>query len=406
MIFAYEAVDSVGTKRQDVLDVRSSQDAIEKLRSQGLFVTSIIEKSADSVEADNSALSADDNHKFSLGTLALITRQLAMLLKSGSGIVAAFNAIHKQTKNAKHRAVIAKIVVDLEEGVSLSESLRKFPRCFDAVYCAIISAGEASGTLSEMLDRLATIVGKQRVMKKKVIGALAYPVLLTAMCTNIIAGLLIFVLPRFAVMFDELGIEAPASTKLMLSAGAFLTNNWYFVLAGIALLIAVVVWTVRSKQGRAWICNMQTEVPIIGNLRRKLIQAQVLRTMGMLTESQVGLLDSLDLARGATRNRRFQKLFDDLFNAVTSGGSMSATFEESQMVDSFVCQAIHTGEDSGNLGGAMCYCADSLDESNVELIDVIMKLLEPTILIGMGVVVGAVAISLFLPLFDLTSAIN
>ena len=151
---------------------------------------------------------------------------------------------------------------------------------------------------------------------------------------------------------------------------------------------------------------MQIRIPFIGRLRSRLIQGQILRTMGMLTESRVGVLETLELAGRSTRNRRFQGLFNDLEAAVTSGGLLSTAFEDSGIVEPAICQAVRTGEESGNLSDALSYCADILDETNEELINVFARLLEPVILLGMGVVVGGVAISLFMPLFDLTSAIH
>jgi type IV pilus assembly protein PilC len=144
----------------------------------------------------------------------------------------------------------------------------------------------------------------------------------------------------------------------------------------------------------------------MGRLMSKLIQGQVFRTMGLLLESRVGVLDALDLTRGATSNAQFQALFDDVEQAVTSGGQLASAFEHSGVIEPYICQAVRTGEDSGNLGGAITFCADILDETNTEVINALTKLIEPVILIGMGLVVGTVAISLFMPLFDLTSAVN
>ena len=171
-----------------------------------------------------------------------------------------------------------------------------------------------------------------------------------------------------------------------------------FVMAAVSLL--------TSERGWQWISDVQIVMPVFGPIRSRLIQVQVFRTMGTLLQCGVGVLDTLDLVRASTKNRRFQKLFDDLGHAVTSGGQLSTAFEDSGIVEPAICQAVHIGEDSGNLGEAISYCADVLDETNTELINTSMKLIEPAILIGMGLVVGAVAVSLFLPLFDMTSALR
>ena len=408
MQLAYKAVDAKGKPTEDIVEAPNTRDAVEQLRRRGLYVTTISEpRNATQPAARAAAASrAAAAQRLPIGTLMLFTRQMAMLLRAGSGIVPAMNAIKRQMRRPQHAALLESIVDDLEEGVTLTESLRKHPNTFDAVYCAIIAAGEASASLTNMFDRLAQIVGNKRALQKKIIGAMAYPALLIVMCFKISLVLMLFVLPRFKDMFVQLGVEPPIVTQYLLGAGDFLRSNWYFLLAGLAVSTAAIVWLVVSEAGIRLLADVQTSIPIVGRLRSRMIQAQMLRTMGMLLESRVGLLDTLELARRSTRNKSFQKLFNDLEESVTGGGQLSTAFDASGMVEAYICQAVRTGEDSGNLGGAMSYCADILDETNTELVGVITKLIEPAILIIMGVFVGGVAISLFMPLFDLTSAIN
>ena len=352
------------------------------------------------------APAAQPSHRLPLKILVQFTKQLAVLLRAGSGLVPALSAIQRQLKRPGHAALIGSIVDELEDGSTLTHALQKHPHVFDAVFCAIVAAGEASGTLTEMLERLSGIVGKRRALRKKIVGALAYPVLLIAMCSNIFLVLLFFVLPRFNGMFIQLGVETPSVTRAMLAAADAIRTYWPALIAGAVFCALCIGWMVVHDTGRQWASDFQLRIPLVGGLRAKLIQAQIFRTMGMLLESGVGVLETFDLVRQSTRNRRFQRLFSDLESSVTSGGRLSTMFEESKIVEPSLCQAIHTGEDSGNLGGTLTFCADVLDESNEELITVVMRLIEPVILIGMGIVVGAVAIALFLPLFDMTSAIR
>jgi len=408
MILSYNAVDAGGRSIADSMEAPSVREAVEQLRRRGLYVTTINESS------DRKARKAAAGHaggttgsiRLPLKTLSNMTRQLAMLMRAGSGLVPAYMAIQRQTTKPSHVALLGRIITDLEDGLSLTETLRKHPRSFDAVYCAIVAAGEASGSLNEMFDRLSVIVGKNRAMRKKILGTLAYPCLLTVMCTKIFLVLLFFVIPRFNDMFIQLGVEAPATTKALLTTAATLRTYWPLLAAALILVGAGVSWLVTSDRGRAWLADVQLMPPLLGRLRSRLIQGQVFRTMGTLLQSRVNVLETLELVRQSTRNARFQRLFDELEAALQSGGRLSTTFESSGIVEPYICQAIHTGEDSGNLGGAISFCADMLDETNEELINLVMKLLEPLILIGMGAVVGGVAISLFMPLFDLTSGIR
>lgn len=405
MILGYEAIDATGGAVADTIEAGSVREATEQLRSRGLYLTSIAEQKE---TAKRPAVSSQPAAQIRLPvkTLALFTRQMAMMLNAGSAVVPAVSAIQRHMAKPKQAAMLGQIVADLEEGVTLTDAMRRHPRTFDAVYCAIVAAGEASGNLPPMFERLALIVSKQRAMRNKVIGSLTYPALLIVMSFKILLVMLLFVLPRFHQMFIELDVEAPASTKALLATGAFLRSSWHLLMLGMAVVAAGIVFASRGGRGKRWLGNIQLSIPIIGIVRTRLIQGQIFRTMGTLISSRVGLLETLALVRETTGNRRFQKLFDRLEEVVTSGGQMSTAFEESGLIEPYICQAVRTGEDCGSLGDAMTYCADVLDESNTELVDAMTRLIEPIILIGLGVVVGGVAISLFLPLFDMTSAMQ
>ena len=277
---------------------------------------------------------------------------------------------------------------------------------FDPVYCAIIAAGEASGHLSEMFERLAEIVQRRRTMRNKILGSLTYPALLILMSFKILAVLVLFVLPRFSTMFEQLDIDPPSLTEFMLGLGTVMRSQWPLIAIACAGAIAGVVSTLTSTRGRLWLADVQLMPPLVGRLRSEMIQAQIFRTLGTLLNSRVGLLDALELARGATTNRRFQALFDEIEEAVTSGSEPSTAFETSRLIEPYICQAIKTGEQSGNLGTALIYCADILDESNTEKVNNFSRLIEPSILILMGGLVGGVAVSLFLPLFEMTAGIH
>ncbi len=405
MILTFDAIDTAGQSSTDSIEAADSREAVDQLRRRGLYVTRI-EETADQKRAGVARSTSSGTVRLPLKTLVLFTRQMAMLLRAGSGLVPAIMAIKRQMKKPGHAALLGDLVSTLEDGTQLTDALRKHGRTFDPVYCAIVAAGEASASLTEMFERIASIVRKRRVVRNKIIGSLAYPALLICMCSSILMTLLFFVLPRFSAMFKQLGVETPMMTRVLLATGDALTSYWPVLLGLAVAMILTIVWLAKSIRGRQLMSDVQILIPVLGRIRLRLIQAQIFRTMGTLLESSVGVLDTLELARGSTQNRRFQDLFDSLDEAVTSGRQLSSVFEHTNLVEAYVCQAIHTGEDSGNLGGALTYCADMLDETNAELIDTGMRLLEPVILIGMGLVVGTVAISLFLPLFEMTSAMR
>ncbi len=405
MILTYEAIDPGGRQKTDTVEAATRQEAVAQLRRDGLFVTNIEEVSG-SATGQNAETYKGGVARLPLSTLVLFTRQMAMMLRAGSAVVPAVSAIGRQMKKPAQAAMLGAVVADLEEGVTLTEALRKHPSTFDSVYCAVAAAGEANASLPEMFDRLATMVTKRRVLRNKIFGALAYPVLLIGMSSVILLALLFFVVPRFHDMFIQLGVDAPASTKFLLAAGNMLASHWGVAIGINLALVGAAIVTFKTDRGKQWLSDIQVQLPLIGRLRVRLIQAQVFRTMGTLLESGVGVLEALELVRHSTRNSRFRRLFDDVEETVTAGGNLSKSFEDSKIVEPYICQAIRTGEESGCIGEAMTFSAGMLDETNTELTNTIMKLIEPMILIGMGFVVGGIAISLFLPLFDLTSAMQ
>jgi type IV pilus assembly protein PilC len=406
MLLTYEAVDARGAQLRDTLEAADEREAVDQLRKRGLYVKKVARAAGAKALSNAEVRQASSAKKMPLNALVLFTRQMAMLLRAGSGIVPAISAIRRQMTRPEHSNLLGHILADLEEGVPLTDALRKHPDTFNPVYCAIVAAGEASATLTPMFERLAQMVGKQRALRNKIIGTMAYPVLLVLMSFKILLVMMFFVLPRFGGMFTQLGVTPPATTRAMLAAGTVMAEQWIWFVVGTVAAIGGVVWALMSKAGRRWMSDIQTSIPVIGRIRSRLIQALVFRTMGMLLESRVGVLDALELVRQSTRNRRFQELFNAIEESVTTGGQLCTAFEASKLVEPSICQAIRTGEDSGRLGEAMTYGADVLDESNTELLTASMKLIEPVILLGLGLVVGCVAVSLFLPLFDLTSAIK
>jgi type II secretory pathway component PulF len=403
----YDAIDTQGRQIRDTLQAGSVRDGVDELRKRGLFVTKIAPGKEDAAPAtDGKAVNPEVSHaKMSISQLMIFTRQMSMLLKSGSAIVPALSAIAMQLKNPAHQRMLQLVKEDLEYGESLADAFGKYPKSFDATYRAVVAAGESSATLPEMFSRLAVLIGRRRSMGNKIIGALVYPCLLIGLSVVIQAVMMFFVIPRFSGMFETLGVELPASTKFMMATANGLRQYWYLYALLLCGAVAGLVALIKTDGGRQLVCNWQTRIPIVGRLMSRLIQAQTFRILGMLLEARIGLMSAMDLARKVTRNDQFQTLYDDLEESVTRGDSVSSALERGSLIAPSIVQAVRTGEQSGKLGESISYVADVLDEENLELLSATTKLIEPAVLIVMGLVAGGVAISLFLPLFDMTSAV-
>ena len=403
MNLVYKGIDRNGATVADVIESSSIPEAIESLRQEGLFITDIQESSAKKRvwRGTNVGTSAKAS-RLTLNELLLFTRQMAMLLRAGSPVVPALVAIAKQMKSSS-RSVVDKIRRDMEGGRGLADAMKEFPQTFPETYIAVVGAGEMSANLPDMFTRLATMVTRKREIRNRIISATAYPVLLICLSFCIVTTMVVFVVPRFKALFASLNSPLPWSTKFMFGLSLFLRGNWpWFLGAGIAVAV-VVVLLCKTAGGRRRLCDWQTRIPLAGKLFARLILAQMYRVMGLLLESRVGLMETLQLARRISSNKDYQTLLTAMTETVEQGNRLGDAVSRSAMVPPSIAQAVVIGEESGHLDQAMLFVAEVQDDDNAQLIDALTKLIEPIILIGMGFVVGAIALSLFIPLFDLAA---
>lgn len=399
MKLAYEAYDKTGRVVNGTIEAASAREATEQLYADGLYVTRLA-GDANAGEASGGRLALGGKFK----SLVNITRQLAILTGTGTPVVQALAAIERQQPPGAWRSVLGDIRQQVEEGGSLAKAMEGHPRHFDAVYRSLIAAGESGGQLPAMLDRLSVITRKQMKVRSTVMGALSYPIMLLAISIKVVVVMLLVVLPRFTGLFDSLGADLPPTTKMLLSLSQALRTYWWAALLGLGTVVGGVTWFLRSPGGRRWVDGVLVSLPVVGPFTRSLVTARIARTLGVLLESKVPLLEALTLTKAAAGNCRYADLLTKVEEEVTRGEPMSACLRESPLIAPSIVEAVVTGEQAGQVGEVLLNLADFMDEDNEVVIKSIMSLLEPAILIALGLVVGFVAISLFMPLFDLTSA--
>ncbi len=407
MKLAYKGIDRNGATVADVIESSSIPEAIESLRQEGLFITDIQESSGKKRvwRGTNVGASAKAS-RLTLNELLLFTRQMAMLLRAGSPVVPALVAIAKQMKSSSRsaaRRVIDKIRRDMEGGRGLADGMKAFPHTFPETYIAVVGAGEMSATLPDMFTRLATMVKRKREIRNRILSATAYPALLICLSFAIVTTMVVFVVPRFKALFATLDAPLPWTTNVMFSVSLFLRGHWGWFLSAGVVAAAVVVLFCKTARGRKQFCDWQTRLPLAGKLFARLILAQMYRVMGLLLESRVGLMETLQLAGRISSNKDYQTLLATMTETVERGDRLGDAVSRSAMVPPSIAQAVVIGEESGHIDQALLFVADVQDEDNAQMIDALTKLIEPIILIGMGFVVGAIALSLFIPLFDLAA---
>lgn len=405
MKLAYRAFDNTGRPMADTLEAANIAEATESLRRRGLFVTEIAEEGAGGapkVKAEARKKNKSPGGK-QMKNLALFSRQLHMLVASGTPLVEALTSLERQSKDVKWRSVIVAVRERVEEGVSLSDAMSAYPQAFDAVCLSLVSVGESGGLLPEMLDRISVLTRKRLQVRSSVIGAMIYPILLLTVAGSVLGMMFVFVIPRFATLFQTLDVPLPGSTKALIGISNFCKVYWWALLLGIGGAVAGArAWLSTTAGTRAWHTAL-LRTPKLGTIVRSFGTARIARLLGVLLDSHVPLLDALNLVGRAMSNVHYAEMIATAEDAVTHGEPLSAAFTDEKLIDSSVYQAVHSGEQAGRVGAVLTSVADYLDEDNDVVVRSLTTLIEPLILIFMGGIVALVAMSMFMPMFDLTA---
>jgi type II secretory pathway component PulF len=404
MKLAVEAINGSGQRVTEVVEAPSSNEAIDQLRRAGLYVTDVKPASADMAHADAGAGRGPLKGAKLLRFLLATTRQLQVLLNSGTAVVDALSAVERQLQDPTERAIITDLRERVEGGNSLAEAMRGHPAIFDATCISVVEAGEASGAMAAMLERLSDMIRKQLHTRRSIVGALLYPLMLSTVSVGVLVLMLVFVVPRFAGMFESLDTALPPTTQFMLAVSDLLRGYWWAITPIVLLAFGGLVFAAMKPAGRQWLGSVMLDTPKIGGIARDMISARVIRLLGLLLECGVPMIEALNLVRGSAGHQRFKALIDDAINTVTQGEPLSTAFDRCGLVNPSICEAIRSGESSGQIGPLLLNVSDFLDEENQVTVKSLNSILEPAILVMLGLIVGFVAISLFIPLFDLTAA--
>lgn len=436
MKFAYTAFDLRGKGSAGVVEAGSQAEAGQSLRRQGLLIATLAPtgsgggagaalgvapggaapgQAAGSINGASAARSAPlaptvvsrarrVSARKRLAAVSGFAGQMSILVQTGTPLVDALTSLERQTPAGPWRDTLADVRTRVEQGDSLSGAMAAHPGYFDAVARALVAAGESGGKLDAILGRLAKLTRQQQKVHGAVAHAMVYPCLLIVVAVVVVVTMIAFVMPRFEDLFKTLDVALPPSTKLLMAASHVLVDYWWAIVPGAAVAVAAVVFAAVSERTRPWRDRLLLRTPMLGKVLCGLITARVLRVLGVLVEGRVPLLDALRLTRAAAGNQEFAKLIDRSQDAIIRGEPMSSAFGNSPLVTPSVAEAVRSAERSGQIAPVMLTVADALDEDNESAVKTVTSLLEPLILIVLGVIVGVMAVSMFLPLFDLTAA--
>jgi len=410
MKLLYRAYDQSGKITSDVIEANNPAEATDVLRRRGLFVSEIKRGDAPAATTTSNAakpslrIAMPGNKSKQLRQLADFTRQLHVLITTGTPVAQALSGLERQLKDPTWKQRVGELRERVEEGLSLSEAMAEEPEVFDPIYRSLIAAGESSSEFTTMLDRLARMMKNQLKMRQTIRGTLAYPaVLITASFAALIL-MLTTVLPRFSVLFETMRVPLPPTTQALMMLGNSLRGYWWAYLPSVIGLAMLAAWWTHTPGGKLFVDKLLVRAPLVGSLTRSFITARIVRLLGTLIGSHIPLLDALALTAHATGNSEYQTLIETAEDKVTKGENISNALEGSDLISPSVIEAVRNGEQTGELGQVLISLAQFIEEENEVSARTLTSLLEPVILIFMGLIIGAVAISMFLPLFDLAAS--
>jgi type IV pilus assembly protein PilC len=393
-VFAWEGKDKSGKIIKG--EMRAMGEAVVgvTLRRQGITVRKIKQKSFSS------------RKKVKEKDIAMFTRQMSTMMKAGVPLLQSFDILARGHANPSVSKLINDIRSDVETGTSLNQAFRKFPLYFDPLFCNLIAAGEQAGILEDLLERLATYKEKTLAIKAKIKSALFYPVSILAVAFIVTAIIMIKVVPAFKQVFTSFGADLPAPTLFVMSVSDFFVQYWYVIFGGIfgGLYLFFRAWK-RSTAVQGFMDRQLLKLPIFGEVIRKATIARWTRTLATMFSAGVPLVESLDSVGGASGNIVYLNATKRIQTEISTGTSLTVAMQNSDVFPNMVTQMVSIGEESGSLDTMLTKVADFYEEEVDNAVAAISSLMEPLIMVVLGVVIGALIIAMYLPIFKLGSVV-
>jgi type IV pilus assembly protein PilC len=338
--------------------------------------------------------------------VSLFTRQFATMIDAGLPIVQCLDILSEQSESKLLRNTVRTIKQDVEGGSTLAEALRKHPKVFDDLYVNMVEAGEAGGVLNTILNRVALFIEKANKLKKKVKGAMIYPCTIIAVAVIVVAILLIFVIPVFAELYGSMGRVLPVPTQITIDISNWFVANWYYMLFGFAGTVVAIRLYYQTEQGRMNIDRLLLRLPVIGDMLRKVAVARFSQNMAILLSSGVPILDGLAITAKTAGNKVVEKAIANSRVSISQGKTVAEPLRESKIFPPMVCQMVAVGESTGGLDGMLRKVAELYEEEVDDAVANLTALMEPMIMVVLGVILGGLVISMYLPIFQLGSLVG
>jgi type IV pilus assembly protein PilC len=400
--FAYSAISIDGLETVGEIHAPDLDAAREQLRIRGLLAHTLRELPASGEEGMRTAF-----RKIKPRSMQVFSRQFATMIEAGLNIVAALVILEEQTDDAYLAEVIAELRADVEGGLLLSQAMARHPKVFDELYVSMVQAGEASGMLDNVLDRVADQIEKATKLKRRVKGAMVYPTVVFTFATLVLVAMLMFIVPIFAKIFTDLHGQLPLLTRVVLSASGVLRHQWYIVFP---LAIALVWGGLRYKkteQGRQQWDRFKLRIPMkIGEVVLKVVMARLLRTLATLVAAGVDIIKALEIAGSTAGNWLVERALNDVRVKVQEGVPIAEPLTANPIFPPMVSQMVRIGEETGELEQMLSKIADFYEDEVDSAIANLTSIIEPLMMIGVGMMVGVIIIAMYLPMFKMMQLIG
>jgi len=433
--YQYEALDASGKPKKGSIDASTSDDAIQQIRGQGFFPTSVREQKVKNDGGKGSKRKGrklrggkgkgkakkkgDFNISLSFGRVKIkritqFTRQLSTLQDAGLPLLRSLQILETQQKPGKLKSILGDIVEDVEAGSTLSDAMAKHPKAFDRLYSKMVNAGEIGGVIDIILQRLANFMEKAQRLRAKIKGAMIYPVLVIIIAVVIVTGIMYFVIPKFQDIFNDFEVELPGLTLWLIDASAWVAGTtpdqavpgWVIVICSPFIILALLKLIRKTNFGRASIDWILLKVPVLGSLIEKTAVARFSRTLGTLISAGVPILEAINITRETSGNWVFERALTRVHDSIREGESFAEPLRESKVCDSLVVNMIDVGEETGDLDIMLIKIADNYDEEVDVAVQALLSLLEPLLVVVLGGVVGTIVLALFLPLVSMIESVS
>jgi type IV pilus assembly protein PilC len=357
------------------------------------------------VKAKPKEINLFGSQKIKTKEVVIFTRQFATMINAGLPLVQCLEIHSSQQQNATFKKMLAQIKSDVEGGSTFADALSKHPKVFDNLFVNLVAAGEIGGVLDTVLLRLAVYMEKAEALKRKVKGAMTYPIIVLSVAFGVVAVLMIFVIPTFKDMFEQFGSALPAPTQMVVSMSAFFRNYWYVMIGLIILMVIGFKVTASNEKGRYYLDSFALKLPVFGPLIRKVAVAKFTRTLGTMISSGVPIMDGLDITSRTAGNVIIEKAIKSVRSAISEGQSMAEPLGASGIFPGMVVQMISVGEATGAMDQMLSKIADFYDEEVDAAVEALTSALEPMLMVFLGGVIGFVVVAMYLPIFRMASAV-